>query len=275
MKEQIQNFIAEGQIEDALDLLVKHLGNDGILLQGRYNSAKKQHNMGVMDYGEWSRALAQISAAALDLAGKIKPANTGATGNAPAIQPVVNSTGNAFKTFISYNHKDQSTAFKVRDYLQDKGVDVILDQDDMAAGRSIMEFIQESIKKADAVLSIVSSNSLQSGWVGQESVASLYAVWLADKKFIPVALDGVAFDSKFQIEALTNLKKKIESIDEDIKTIRELGSDARDLEEDRRRITDLKNDFSKILQRLKSVLMLDISGDNFDKNMPKVLNALS
>ncbi len=275
MKEQIQNLISDGNLEGALELLAQYAGNDAVLLQARYNQAKKQQNMGMIDFGEWSRVQAQINYAALDLAGKIKvdkghsngsttSGNTSAQGQQPS----------GIKTFISYNHKDAEIAIQVKGFLEAHGIEVILDRDDMSAGRSIMEFIQESIKKADAVVSIVSKNSLQSGWVAQESLASLYAIWLADKKFIPVSLDTVAFDSKFQIEALTGLKTKIEGIDADIATIRDLGSDARDLEDDRRRLIDLRNDFSKILQRLKSVLMLDISGDNFTPNMGKVLKTI-
>ena len=92
----------------------------------------------------------------------------------------------------------------------------LLDLDDLAAGRSILEFIQESIKKCDAVVSIVSGKSLQSGWVSQESVASMYAVWMADKKFIPVRLDDMVFDSKFQIMALKTISAKIQELDSDI-----------------------------------------------------------
>ncbi|MBK8192636.1 MAG: toll/interleukin-1 receptor domain-containing protein [Lewinellaceae bacterium] len=166
-------------------------------------------------------------------------------------------------------------ARKVNDFLKNNNIDVLLDEEDMQAGTSIMQFIQDCIKKADAVVSIVSSKSLQSGWVGQESAASLYAVWLADKKFIPVSLDTVAFDSKFQITALKGIQAKIAEMDNDISEIRQLGSDARDLEDDRKRLFDLQKEFSSIIQRLKSVLMLDISGDNFDRSMAKVLERIN
>ncbi len=151
---------------------------------------------------------------------------------------------------------------------------VILDQNDMKAGKSIMEFIQESIKEADAVVSIVSSKSLQSGWVGQESVASMYAVWLADKKFIPVKLDNVAFDIDFQITATENLTQKMQDLKTKIEKLESLGGDARGPRDDLARMAELKNSFGKIIQRFTSVLMLDISGDNFEPSMKKVLTAV-
>lgn len=76
MKNEIQNFISKGNIESALDLLIKHIGNDAILLQARYNQANHQKNMGTIDYGEWSRVQAQINYAVLDLANKIKSNST-------------------------------------------------------------------------------------------------------------------------------------------------------------------------------------------------------
>lgn len=71
MTEQIKELIAEGRTEDALALLVKH-NSDAVLLQARYNQAKKQQNMGMIDFGEWSRVQAQVNYAALEMASNIK-----------------------------------------------------------------------------------------------------------------------------------------------------------------------------------------------------------
>lgn len=273
MKEQIQQLIAAGQTKDALQLLVQ-INGDALLLQAQYNNGEKQFNLGLIDFSEWQRIQARVNFAALEMSGK---ANV--TPTVTPVQPHTSNTGGSThstsrKVFISYNHGDKEVARQVCTFLESNGLDVILDQDDMAAGRSIMEFIQESIKNCHAVVSIVSSKSLQSGWVGQESVASMYAVWLADKKFIPVCLDTVAFDSKFQITALRSIQEKIQELDKDIAEIRGLGSDARDLEDDRKRLFDLQKEFSTILQRLKSVLMTPVNDGNFEPGMKKVLAAI-
>jgi hypothetical protein len=134
-----------------------------------------------------------------------------------------------------------------------------------------MQFIQNSIKAADAVVSIVSSKSLASGWVGQESVASMYAVWLAEKRFLPVKLDSVAFDIDFQITAQEMLHNKIQELDTKIEKLRQLGGDPRAFNDDRDRLFELRNNLGQIIQRLKSVLMLDISGTNFDSNMKRIV----
>lgn len=281
MREEIQQLIAEGRTEDALALLVKH-NSDAVLLQARYNQAKKQQNMGMIDFGEWSRVQSQVNYAALEMAGQVKPGGGGGsatsttTPSSNTTNPSNAPTSNSGKrVFISYNHGDSEVARQVCTYLEKTGLDVILDQDDMSAGRSIMEFIQDSIKRADAVVSIVSAKSLASGWVGQESVASMYAVWLADKKFIPVRLDSVAFDIDFQITATETLTQKMKDLNAKIKKLEALDGDARGPREDLARMKELKTNFGKIIQRFTSVLMLDISGSNFEPNMKKVLTAIN
>ncbi|TNE61214.1 MAG: toll/interleukin-1 receptor domain-containing protein [Bacteroidetes bacterium] len=276
MKEQIQQLIAEGRTEEALTMLAQQ-SSDALLLQARYNAGKKQYNMGLIEFSEWQRTQAQINYAALELANSLKSeaggaAAAGGGAGAPAANPAPAAAGK--KAFISYNHGDIEVGRKVHAFLAEQGVNVIRDEEDMPAGMSIMEFIQQSIKNCDAVVSIVSSKSLQSGWVGQESAASMYAVWLADKKFIPVKLDDVAFDIDFQIAAQETLLKNIEELETKIEKLRKLGGDSRAFDDDRNRLFELKNNLGQIIQRLKSVLMLDINGDNFEPSMKKVLERI-
>ena len=274
MKLQVQQLIAEGRTEEALTMLAQH-SSDALLLQARFNAGKKQYNMGLIEFSEWQRTQAQINYAALELANSIKEGASGSAASpAAASQPAATPAGKLPKAFISYNHGDAEVARKVNAFFKENGVEVIIDEEHMPAGMSIMQFIQNSIKNCDAVVSIVSAKSLQSGWVGEESVASMYAVWLADKKFIPVKLDNVVFDAKFQIAAIRGLKAKIESTEADIAEIRSLGSTARNLEDDRDRFFDLQKNLDSIIQRLTSVLMVDISAENFDASMQKVLTRI-
>ena len=269
MREQIEQLIADGETEEALKLLVQ-FNSDAILLQARFNPVKKQFGMGLVSFEDFNRVQAQVNAAAREMAKKAPSGAVAITPGAPGAAPKPSGK----TVFISYNHGDSLVAREVCSYLERNGLDVILDQDDMAAGRSIMEFIQESIKKADAVVSIVSAKSLASGWVGQESVASIYAVWLADKKFIPVTLDNVAFDIDFQITATEHLVQKIEELKAKIKKLESLEVDAPGARDDLNRMVELKNNLGKIIQRFTSVLMLDISGGNFESSMKRVLAAL-
>lgn len=75
MREEIQQLIAEGRTEEALALLVQH-NSDVVLLQARYNQAKKQQNMGIIDFKEWSRVQSQVNYAALEMAGNVRISNS-------------------------------------------------------------------------------------------------------------------------------------------------------------------------------------------------------
>lgn len=72
-KAQIQEFISLGQTEEALQLL-ETLTSDSVLLQARFNNAKKQYSMGLIDFSEWSRTQAQINYATLELLNSMKGA---------------------------------------------------------------------------------------------------------------------------------------------------------------------------------------------------------
>jgi TIR domain/Effector-associated domain 11 len=285
MKEYIQQLIGAGKTKEALEILAKN-HSEAIVLSGNYVRAERDYNQGILDFSEWSRVVARTNNALLELSKNL-------SGPAPAegyIQPAYNpppmserltadpfSASSAKKktVFISYNHADQAVAMEVHDLLEQNGCDALLDKYDMVGGQSIMTFIQNCIKKADIVVSIVSAKSLESGWVGEESVASMYAVWLADKKFIPLRLDSVVFDSKFQISTLRRLNDKISELDRDIKEIQELGSDARNLEEDRKRLFDLKTGFGAILQRFTSVLIIDLQTAGVSGASEAILKAVN
>lgn len=270
IKAQIQDLISLGKTEEALQQL-EQLTNDAILLQSRYNGAKRQYSMGMIDFSEWSRTQAQINYAALEMMNGVKGGKLEALSNDS--QTIPNKpTGNKPKVFISYSWDDQEHAFKVRDFLEENECEVIIDEEDIDAGGSILQFIQEGIKKCDALVSIVSGSSLQSGWVGGESLSAMYAVWLADKKFIPVRLDKVVFDIDFQISAQETLNTKIGELKAKIQKLESLdGGDAVAFREDLSRMNELKNNLGKIIQKFKSVLMLDITGNNFDLSMKKVI----
>ena len=74
--------------------------------------------------------------------------------------------------FISYSTKDKEIAAKVKAALEEQGIEVTIDRESMRPGGNIREFIDESIRKTEVTLSIVSENSLASDWVAFESVES-------------------------------------------------------------------------------------------------------
>lgn len=69
---EFQTLISKGETEKALELL-DQLTDDAILLQSRFNGAKRQYSMGMIDFSEWSRTKAQINYAALEMYNARRP----------------------------------------------------------------------------------------------------------------------------------------------------------------------------------------------------------
>lgn len=67
LKTKIQDLIAQGRLEDALNELVKVLP-DAILLKGQYSSAKRENSLGLLDSDDWRRTIARLNNSVLEMA---------------------------------------------------------------------------------------------------------------------------------------------------------------------------------------------------------------
>ena len=86
------------------------------------------------------------------------------------------------KVFISYSSADAEIASRLRTALEGIEVSGWLDQSDIAAGDAIAAKVKESLKKAGALIVLVSPSSLESKWV-QFEVGAAYAM---EKPIIPI-----------------------------------------------------------------------------------------
>jgi hypothetical protein len=264
--EDISNLIAAGRLEEALDLLAQS-NSDAILLKSRHASGKRQYTMGMVDFSEWQRVQNQVAYAALELVGSGNHSTSAPSSNTSKVP----TPSTAKKVFISYNHKDKDVADQVKKVLTDNGVAVTIDRENMDAGESITGFIRDSIRDNNFVLSIVSENSLRSGWVGKESTASFFAEWLSDKHFIPVYINPSFFESKFYVETLKYIDAQQEELKASMAEVERFKGDTRPLKDDYDKLFDLRSNLGLIIQRLKSVLVVDISGKEFEAGMSKVI----
>ena len=78
LQSQIQNLVAQAKIEDALDLFAQwaktnnaDLYNSIILLKGRYNTSKRNENLGMVSFSDAARDRAIISNSILELTKQI------------------------------------------------------------------------------------------------------------------------------------------------------------------------------------------------------------
>lgn len=273
--DNVRDLIAAGRLEDALDILAKS-NQDAILLKARFSTGKRQYSMGLVDFSEWQRVQNQVAYAVLELmdSSKKPELRTGKVETEPT-KPLDQEKTPQRKVFISYNHKDKAVADKIKSFLEERGVKVTIDRSDMEPGSTISSFIQESIRDNHFILSIVSENSLRSGWVGKESTAAFFAEWLADKHFIPVFINPTFFEPKFYIDSLKLIKEQENELKKHKEEADALQGDGRFIQDDIDRLYDLKTNLGKILQHLKSVLVVDVSDECFDEGMQKVYSRIT
>ncbi len=177
--------------------------------------------------------------------------------------------------FISYNHKDETTAQLLKSKLEENKIKVILDTASMKAGTSIEEFIGESIRASEATISIVSVNSLLSGWVAMETVNMLnFEKLFKDKKLIPCCLDEDFFKDDFVTDASKKFEARLKEISELIQQHDEVQIDSRDFNDEKSRINFLKYNLDGIVGKLKKTLYINIDGNKLEENFPKILDAV-
>jgi TIR domain len=177
--------------------------------------------------------------------------------------------------FISYNHANGAIANQLAQKFVEEKIKVILDSQAMLAGTKIDDFITNSIKMSDATVSIVSRESLQSGWVGVETVNTFYyKKFFPDKKFIPCNIDTDFFGDDFLIDTVKKIDERINTIDEKIQEQTRLRVDSQNFNAERRRLFYLRDHLDAIIEELKAGLCTDITPPNFDNNVPKIIRAI-
>jgi hypothetical protein len=259
MKEKIQELIATGKTEEALELL-KNCTDEALLLMARFNGLKRQYNMGMIDFSDWTRTQNQINYAALELADECKE-DAGNTGK------------RSVSAFISYNHKDSSEMERVKGWLESNGVEVTVDVQDMRAGEEIESFIRSAFDKSRFVLSMVSQNSLMSGWVSKEFNTAL-VLNNRTSRWIPVSLDKSVFEYEFYVEAMSDIEKMHDEMSARMIEALQKKMDLTPLQDEMSRLNSLKSTLGNTIAELKKVLIVDIAGPSFEQGMKKVLESM-
>ena len=177
------------------------------------------------------------------------------------------------KVFISYNHDDTSHMEAIHRYLSEKGYGVISDTQDMRPGEEIQDFINSALKESNCILTLVSRNSLSSGWVSREMVAARilgrsYKVW------IPLALDDSFMNDSFIDELRTEIEKKIEELGRRIRDNVNNMRANKTANDKYNRLIELRDELERSFSDLQNRLVVDISGDKFERGMEKVSKAV-
>ena len=274
-KQDIIDLIMRDEIETAIKAIqiATDTSNDIILQSSRWNSLQKEIAAGTISDDNAKLNKNKIVNALLNLARKL-PDDVKVEGiEMPNI--IKKIFGKKSKVFISYNHKDKVDAHRIRDFFKENNVQVTIDSEAMKAGEDIKSFINKCIRETDVTISLVSTNSLMSAWVGMESINTMVGEKIADKKFIAVAIETSFFERSFVRTAVGQINKTMEEIDEEVKWRLENNVGMEDLQNERSRYSDLKSKLPSIVANLKERLTIDITGDNFAPGMQRVLKTIT
>lgn len=122
------------------------------------------------------------------------------------------------KVFLSHASDDKQrfvVAFAKR--LRENGVDAWLDKWEMLPGDSLVDKIfEEGLKEADAVIIVLSQNSIDKPWVREELNSAVVARIERGAKLIPVVLDDCSVPEALKTtlwERITSLDSYAESFD--------------------------------------------------------------
>jgi hypothetical protein len=284
--QKVRNLIAQDAVEDALrelQALTEHcdarLSEEVIALRGRLQRCRKRERQGLDSPEQIQRNLAGIAAAALGILSDIEHLGVNEeilTGDARVAggERVV-PLRHARTVFISYSHRDTAVANRLKARLESHGIRVTIDSSALPAGSSIHSFIEASIRATDLTISIVSEQSLRSGWVALETFTTFAAEQsCGGTRFIAGYLDESFFVPTFRLEATQRIDARIEEIDALIPRYLEKKLDTVDLNNERTRLLRLRNGLGEVLERLKGTLSLDLRNDQFETSVGKIVQVL-
>lgn len=176
--------------------------------------------------------------------------------------------------FISYNHRDQQTALRIKDNLISNGVNVTIDIEKMKPGQGIEPFIIESIRSTDATLFLISRNSLLSSWVAMEFIISNIDELLRSRKIIPCYIDNDFFHHSFTLTAIEKIDQQILEIDNLMQSAISKGYGIEDVQNERTRLNQHKSYLPRIIQKFRETLCINLTPDDFHQGMEKILSEL-
>lgn len=97
---------------------------------------------------------------------------------------------NTMRIFISYSHRDKQAVAAIAERLRFDGHEIWVDALQLKPGDNISQRIMEGLEQADAIVFVISRNSLHSEWVQLEfSAIALQQISRRQQRIIPIRLD--------------------------------------------------------------------------------------
>ncbi len=182
------------------------------------------------------------------------------------------------KVFISYNHQDGEIAQRIFDRLKKEGFDIFKDALTLQIGDNLEKSLKAALRETDFVISIFSSNSLISEWVGLETTETLLVERFGKKDqniFLPVLLDKEVVGEENVIRSIHLLDQNIAETEKRIRSRFGLKVPLNDLIAKYNRLIDLRNNLTNIVSRVKEHIAAVLDEDSdFDLVIDKLIERI-
>jgi hypothetical protein len=277
----IRALVAEGDLLRALDALAAKLSasdlrDEASVLRASLARLEKEERRGLLSSGEAEIRRSRLSFSVLELlaAGEksLPPEPAAAIALAPSTpEPTPAPTPPPRRSvFLSYSHADRSIALQVKSALEKHGFAPRIDLETFTAGENLTQAIERTIRQSDVTLSLVSSQSLLSAWVLVESIHTFHAEKLTGKKFLAGYLDEAFFAPGFRLTATKQIDARIAELEQLAGQYAAERLDTNDLNEEKSRLYNLRNQLGTVLTRLKESVSVDLRAGQFEAGLERL-----
>ena len=261
--EKFMNFLEASEEQD--------LHGNIILLSGRFHRNEQSSRNGLVSKANYDLEWNRINNSLKEYINETFPDDIKTDGN----QENISNNPNTQKTvFISFSHKDIEQAKKLKEALENQGIDVHIDFEQLKAGENIKAFIEKSVRETSNTISVISKNSLMSSWVVMETMNSIGAEKVIEKKLISAFIDDSFADHSFVDNAMDDIDKHLKNIQDSIKERLEKNRNIDDLQDELGRYQDLRHNLPKVVQRIRESFSIDLNDDNFENGVQQIVDAL-
>jgi hypothetical protein len=152
---------------------------------------------------------------------------------------------------------------------------VLVDFVDLKPGASITDFIRSSVSAADAVICIVSAQSLSSAWVVFEAVSALHNEHANRKdQLIACAADQTWLLPECRLDLTTRIDDRIGELDGLLTEYLSKRLNFNDLSAERSRLIDMRDGLGDLLSRLRESYTIPLTADDVVESATQIADYL-
>lgn len=181
IKQHIRTLISQGKIEQAFKDLSKYDDNTIVLLYSRYNSVKRNMNLGIVSQSDSQMEINRINAALLSILDTLESSddsNSFSTFTKKDYSNNIsrndsNANGRILKVFYSYAHTDNDYLSDLQKHLkvlEKMGKIKSWHDREILPGDEWSEEIIGQLKEADIILFLVSADFLASDYIWRKEI---------------------------------------------------------------------------------------------------------